>query len=188
MGAALGNQHPIPVLQLFDGRHTLQRLREKALVPGHEDGEGAERHLPGHNGAHRLEGLTVGDHQTDVIHPVLIHECNRILKLLRLTADRPGMVVENLRQHHLLRQNQSPLGGRAVHRDHQNEEIARCHQTLQQILRLQHGLSQSADKGLQKIDILVRKGADPDLAVEQLLLCCPPGQCLRPVLPGCCRL
>ena len=121
MGAALGNQHPIPVLQLFDGRHTLQRLREKALVPGHEDGEGAERHLPGHNGAHHLKGLTVGDHQTDVIRTVLIHERNRILKLLRLTAERPGMIVENLRQHHLLRQYQSSLGGRAVHRDHQNE-------------------------------------------------------------------
>ena len=78
---AFGNEDGIAILKLVNGVHTMNCLRQKALVTGHEDGEGGQQDI-----CHTMHpdacDVTLGPH--------LSHVCPA--GLLRLAVKEPGQL------------------------------------------------------------------------------------------------
>ena len=139
MGTALTDQHLVAVAQLLQRVRAADQTVQIALEAREQDRERRHRDARGRMLRDPLERLRIRDHERgSMLQPA---ECR--LQLRILTADHGAVVVEQLAQRLLLRQDDPALGRGFVDRDDQHDGVALLHQigddALLFLLRLDQG-------------------------------------------------
>ena len=130
VGAALGDEHPVPVLQPVDGGHAPDSILQKALIAGHQNGEGGQGDVLWGVPVHLGKGLAVGDDHAGLDRQLFQSGGQGVFLHHNGGAVRVQHVPDGL----LLGQNQPALGRGTVNggdKDHQvpgGEQVA--HQAL----------------------------------------------------------
>ena len=158
MGAALGNQYLVAVLQPVNGSRAPNRFLQQSLFPGHEDGKGGQRNLHGHLSRYGSKHLAVGNHHSGLLlelaqgigQPVLFH------------ADCLAVGVQNVPEYLLLGQNQPSLRRRLVDGNHQYRQLPQGDQIPHQLELGIFGVPQMGNFLFEGEDIFPGARTDPD--------------------------
>ena len=169
MGAALGNQYRITVLQLVKLSGPEHSCLQITLVACKEDGEGGERYICRSICVYFLEGLGIGDDQGR-----FLSKSPQGLRQFGFSGDyRDSAGFQHIADGLLLGQDQTPFWCRGVNRDYQYHHILRldqvCHDTFF-IGFCGCSLGQCADSFLQFVDLISTFRADIDRIILFLLL------------------
>ena len=156
VGAALGDQDPVPVLQLGKGLRPGGQCGKLAFVPGEENGKGGKWDRRRNQGRDFSKGLGVCDHQARRFFQPIQHGG----ELFRLAADGDAVQVQQLPKRLLLGQDQAALGGAFVNGDDQNDRVAGGDQIGQNEFRRPGGAPQIGQPFLQFVH--ARAGARGD--------------------------
>ena len=132
VGAALGNENFVAVLKPVNGSHALDSVREKALVPGHQDGEGGQGDVPWRVPVHLGKGLAVGDDHAGLYGQLLQGVPQAVLLYHKGEASGVQHIPKGL----LLGQNEPALGGGAVDGGDQHHQVPGGKQVPHQALAL----------------------------------------------------
>ena len=166
MGAALGNQYRITVLQLVKLSGPVHSFLQITLVACKEDGEGGERYIRRGICVYFLEGLGISDNQS-----WFLAKSPQGLRKLGFSGDyRDSAGFQHITDGLLLGQDQASLWCSGINRNHQHHHIFRLDQVGHNALFIRfggRGLDQCANPLLELIDLNAVLCADADFMFLQ---------------------
>ena len=119
--AALRDQNFSPVRQLINEERALHGRLKKALIAGHQDRKGRQRHLVRYNIFYKMKHLRVRHHKRGR----LFHKRKRLFQLRFLRHQRHRADIQQFPQDQLLRQNQPSFRRARIDRHHKHHGLTR---------------------------------------------------------------
>ena len=123
MGAAFGNKDAVTIAQILQGSYALDSRCQKALMTGHENRKGRERHALRRVGRYAFKGLAVRDDHFR--RPAQLLQC--LLKTRLLNDNGCAIGIKDIPDGLLLRQDEPSLRSCRIDRHDEDKEIARLY-------------------------------------------------------------